>query len=45
MVVPESLIDELRSKGIETFVSDTEKAISLFNQFVQEGKKSQVYFI
>ncbi|HQA04488.1 MAG TPA: Mth938-like domain-containing protein [Thermodesulfovibrio thiophilus] len=39
MVVPESLIDELRSKGIETFVSDTEKAISLFNQFVQEGKK------
>uniref|UniRef100_A0A7C4AJK0 Uncharacterized protein n=1 Tax=Thermodesulfovibrio aggregans TaxID=86166 RepID=A0A7C4AJK0_9BACT len=39
MKVPESVINELKKKGIETFVIDTEKAVALFNQFLNEGKK------
>lgn len=39
MNVSESLINELKTKGIETYVRETDKAISLFNQFLEEGKK------
>lgn len=39
MKVTEALIKELKKKGIETFVGDTEKAVALFNQFLNEGKK------
>ncbi len=39
MKVSESLIAELKAKGIETYVMETDKAISLFNQFLGEGKK------
>ncbi|MEJ5227428.1 MTH938/NDUFAF3 family protein [Thermodesulfovibrio sp.] len=39
MKVPEELIEELKEKGIETYVSDTEKAVSIFNKFLEEGKK------
>lgn len=38
MSVPTSLIEELRQKGIETFVRNTEKAVDLFNQLMDEGK-------
>ncbi|MEN2994295.1 MAG: Mth938-like domain-containing protein [Thermodesulfovibrio sp.] len=39
MKVDESLIEELKNKGIETYVRETDKAVSLFNQFLDEGKK------
>lgn len=39
MRVPESLIEELKQKGIETFVRNTEKAVDLFNQLIDEGEK------
>jgi hypothetical protein len=39
MKVSENLINELRAKGIETYVMETDKAISLFNQLLEERKK------
>jgi len=39
MKVPESLIQELKNKGIETMVKQTDKAVELFNTFLSEGKK------
>lgn len=39
MKVSESLITELKAQGIETYVMETDKAISLFNQLIEEGKK------
>ncbi|MCX8033831.1 MAG: Mth938-like domain-containing protein [Thermodesulfovibrio sp.] len=38
MKVSETLINDLRAKGIETYVMETDKAVSLFNQFLEEGK-------
>ncbi|WP_059177115.1 Mth938-like domain-containing protein [Thermodesulfovibrio aggregans] len=38
MQVPQSLIEELKQRGIETIVSATEKAVALFNQLLSEGK-------
>ncbi len=39
MRVPESLIEELKDKGIETYIAETDKAVSLFNGFTEQGKK------
>ncbi len=39
MIVPESLIRELKSKGIEVYVMDTDKAVTLFNKMNQEDKR------
>jgi hypothetical protein len=39
MKVPESLIQELRNKGIETIIKETDKAVELFNTLISEGKK------
>lgn len=38
MQVPQILIEELKERGIETFVSNTEKAVAIFNQLLNEGK-------
>lgn len=38
MQVPQSLIEELKQRGIETFVYETEKAVAVFNQLLAEGK-------
>ncbi|GAB5045985.1 Mth938-like domain-containing protein [Thermodesulfovibrio sp. TK110] len=38
MQVPQSLIEELKKRGIETFVYGTEKAVAVFNQLLAEGK-------
>lgn len=39
MKVSETLINELKAKGIETYAMETDKAVSLFNRFLDEGKK------
>lgn len=39
MIVPDSLVNELKSRGIETYVMETEKAVSFFNKLIDEGKK------
>ncbi|MCS7214915.1 MAG: Mth938-like domain-containing protein [Thermodesulfovibrio sp.] len=39
MIVNEKLIQDLKNKGIETYVSETDKAVLLFNKFSEEGKK------
>lgn len=39
MKVPETLISELKSKGIDVLVSETEKAINQFNSLLEQNKK------
>lgn len=39
MKVPESLISELRSRGIDVKVSETEKAVIQFNNLFEQNKK------
>ena len=39
MVVPDSLIKQLRENRIETYVAETDKAVSLFNELIEKGKK------
>lgn len=39
MKVPDEVIRELKQKGIETYIAETEKAVALFNKLTEEGKK------
>lgn len=39
MRVPEELLKELKDRGIETYVTETDKAVLIFNRFIEEGKK------
>ncbi|MCS7203241.1 MAG: Mth938-like domain-containing protein [Thermodesulfovibrio sp.] len=39
MVVPEDLIKELKSRGIDVYVDLTDKAVRIFNDFLKEGKR------
>lgn len=39
MQIPEELIEELKNRGIQTYVNLTDKAAQLFNELLKEGKK------